>query len=119
MALDAARDQRDALRDEQRAGAVLHHLARALERGKRLLERRALALLDLEALRQLLAREQARPRGSAPRESRAGVLRARRRGRLCALRAPRALVFLAFSLTLGDRFTRISPPCRGGGIGRH
>ena len=44
MALDAPGDERDALRDEQRAGAVLHHLARALERGERLVERVALAL---------------------------------------------------------------------------
>ena len=34
MAFDAAGDERDALRDEQRAGAVLHHLARALERAR-------------------------------------------------------------------------------------
>jgi hypothetical protein len=57
MALDASGDQRDALRDQQRSGAVLHHLARALERGQRLVERAALAPLDLEALRELGARE--------------------------------------------------------------
>jgi len=87
MALDASRDERDAFRDEQRAGAVLHHLARALERGKRLLERRPLALLDLEALRQLIARER-RARAVHRLENLALVIRARRRRPLCAVTAP-------------------------------
>ena len=38
MALDAAGDERDALGDEQRAGAVLHDLAVALDLGERALE---------------------------------------------------------------------------------
>ena len=38
MAFDAPGDQRDALRDQQGAGAVLHDLAGALERAQRAVE---------------------------------------------------------------------------------
>ena len=57
MALDAAGDERDALGDEQRAGAVLHRLARAHERGDAGVELVALARPDVEALGELLRRE--------------------------------------------------------------
>jgi hypothetical protein len=57
VAFDAPGDERDALCDEQRAGAVLDDFARALERSKRLVERLPLALLDREALSELVRRE--------------------------------------------------------------
>ena len=57
MALDAAGEQGDALRDQQGSGPVLHHFARALECGKRGLESPALASLDLEARSELLRGE--------------------------------------------------------------
>jgi hypothetical protein len=57
MALDPPGEERDALREEQRAGAVLHDFAGALERGERLVERLSLALLDGEAIGKLARRE--------------------------------------------------------------
>jgi hypothetical protein len=57
MALDAPGDQGDALRHEQRAGAVLHHLACTLQNGERLVENAPLALADLQARGELIGRE--------------------------------------------------------------
>ena len=53
MSFDAAGDERDLARDEQRAGAVLHHLAGALERGDAVLECALLARADAQLLREL------------------------------------------------------------------
>jgi len=57
MSFDAPGDERDAPRDEQRAGAVLHHVARTLERGEAGVERAALVRANVEALRELAWRE--------------------------------------------------------------
>src|SRR2546423_240529 len=58
MPLDAPGDERDALGNKQRADAVLHHLARALECGEAGVERPALAPLwtmrDAQAIAKLL-----------------------------------------------------------------
>ncbi len=57
MAFDASGDDRDALRDEQRACAVLHDVARALERRERLFEGIFLRTGDAQPLRELFRRE--------------------------------------------------------------
>src|SRR5262249_28481923 len=57
MPLDASRERRDAPRDQQRAGAVLHDVAGALERCEACVECAALARAQVEALRELARRE--------------------------------------------------------------
>jgi hypothetical protein len=57
MAFDAPGDERDALRDEQAAGAVLHYFTGALEPGERALEIASRVARHMEPRRELLARE--------------------------------------------------------------
>jgi len=59
---DAPGDERDALRDEQAAGAVPHHVAGALERRERALELAPCVASDVQARGQLV-RGQRRARG--------------------------------------------------------
>ncbi len=57
MAFDASGNECNAPRDEQRAGAVLHDFAGALERCEPDVECAALARADLEPARELVRRE--------------------------------------------------------------
>jgi hypothetical protein len=57
MSLDAPGNEGDALRDEQRAGTVLHYFAGALERGERGVECAPLARPDGEARGELVGFE--------------------------------------------------------------
>src|SRR5260221_71866 len=84
VALDAPGDQRDALGDEQRAGAVLHHLARALERGEAGVEGAALARADVQAIGELVGTQRlARAPELAP-DLATGIVRRRRAAARCA-----------------------------------
>jgi len=59
---NAPGDERDALRDEQAAGAVLHHVSGALERRERALEIAPRVARDVEPRGKLVGRER-RSRG--------------------------------------------------------
>ena len=105
MALDAAGDEREAPRHQQAAGAVLHHLARALGSAKpsARIRRRAWRGTCSRAS-ELLARERC-ARGVQRAED---ALRVQRRGSISAFAATR--FFSLFSLTRQIPATKIAPP---------
>ena len=116
MAFDATREHRDALGDEQRARAVLHHFAGTLERRQAELERAALAAADLESLGELLRRERL-ARALELAQDLARVVVGGRFGPLgagpSAQRGSTGTLFWHSFFQLKSR-----PRCRGGGIGR-
>ena len=72
VAFDAPGDERDALRDEQGSGAVLHHFACALERAERALEIAPRVARHMQA-RSELVRGERRARRVQRLEDSAGV----------------------------------------------
>ncbi len=111
VALDAPGHRGDAPRDEQRAGAVAHHLARALERGERNVELAALVPRNTQALRELVGVH--RRAGALENAQGFRKILLLFRTRASPQRASTWSSFSHCSFRLESRLL-----CRGGGIGR-